>query len=141
MVSAHFSVLYASCSTWAHIALKGIYTSIIASIVILVVRIARPRGSVLGRVAVHGKDEKQSREIYVPMERTGSSREALVHPHLVVDPPLPGVIIFRPEESVLYPNAVLLTSGLFEYIKQNTRTGRDTSGIPVGLPLPLADRL
>jgi len=45
--------------------------------------------------------------------------------------PAPGVIIYRPEESVIYPNSSLITSNLVDYIKENTRNGRDMTDVPL----------
>lgn len=49
----------------------------------------------------------------------------LRNPSAVVEPPVPGVVLFRLEESVTYPNSHLVTSTIVDYAKQHTRRGKD----------------
>jgi len=51
------------------------------------------------------------RDVYVPLKPNGSVQNPLVQ----VEPPPPGVLVFRFEESFLYPNAAFceLSSSLF----------------------------
>jgi len=48
-----------------------------------------------------------------------------MNPYLRVEPPAPGVIIYRFEESFVFPNSSLANSALIDYIKKNTRRGKD----------------
>lgn len=116
----------------------GIYTSISASIVLLLIRIARPRGTFLGRVALQKTDNGGAgRDVFLPLPSASTSSprpQGIVNPDIKVKPPAPGVIIYRFEESFLYPNSSYVTSVLTDYIKSTTRRGRDFSSIS------LADR-
>ncbi|KAG8898388.1 hypothetical protein FRB99_007458, partial [Tulasnella sp. 403] len=112
---------------------NGIYTSICASAALLIIRIARPKGHFLGRVVLRQGEEKDYREVFVPIPGANGNNSN-VNPHIKVDPPAPGVVIYRPEESVLYPNSSLVTDALVDYVKKVTKTGRDLSNIS------LADR-
>lgn len=105
----------------------GIYTVIIASLVLLLLRVARPRGAFLGKVKVHlpNESESESREVYVPL----NPRANVMNPDLQVVPPAPGVILYRFEESYLYPNSSITNSTLVGYAKETTRRGRDFTGV------------
>ncbi|KAF8991829.1 sulfate permease [Cyathus striatus] len=107
---------------------NGIYTSISASAALLLIRIAKPRGAFLGRVTVRG-DSKETREIFLPLTKDG-----VTDPHVRIVPPSPGVVVYRFEESYLYPNSSLVNSALVDYVKENTRRGKDFSNVK------LADR-
>ncbi|EGN96006.1 hypothetical protein SERLA73DRAFT_170446 [Serpula lacrymans var. lacrymans S7.3] len=105
----------------------GIYTSIAASFALLLIRIARPRGSFLGKVTLQvdpQQPKSDTREVYVPLDRGG-----VINPHIKVDPPLPGVMVYRFEESYLYPNCSLINSAIVDYVKENMRRGIDLSNI------------
>jgi len=106
---------------------NGIYTSICASAALLIIRIARPHGHFLGRVLIHRGEDKATREIYVPLDDPRSGK--VLNPHLKIEAPAPGVLIYRPEESVLYPNSSLITGELVDHIKTYTRRGRDMTGV------------
>jgi solute carrier family 26 (sodium-independent sulfate anion transporter), member 11 len=103
---------------------NGIYTAIIASVALLLVRIAHPRGKFLGKVTI-STDKEQSREIYVPLHPGGG----VMNPYLRVEPPVPGIIIYRFEESFLFPNSSLANSALVDYMKANTRRGKDMTNV------------
>lgn len=108
----------------------GIYTVMIASAALMLLRIARPRGAFLGKVKVHSQNdpEHESREVYVPLNPDANA----VNPEVQIIPPAPGVILYRFEESYLYPNSSVVTSGLVDYAKKTTRRGRDLSGLSAG---------
>ena len=108
----------------------GIYTVIVASLVLLLLRVARPRGTFLGKIRVHSQDtpESQSREVYVPL----NPRVEVMNPDLQVIPPAPGVILYRFEESYLYPNSSIVNSALVDHAKETTRRGRDLTGVSTG---------
>lgn len=99
---------------------------------LLLFRIAQPRGYFLGRVeleratpaAEKGDKVGEAREIFVPMEKNG-----VVNPHIKVTPPAPGVIVYRFEESYLYPNSAVMNEYLVDYAKEHTKMGKDMSGV------------
>ncbi|KAK0459512.1 sulfate transporter family-domain-containing protein [Desarmillaria tabescens] len=103
---------------------NGIYASICASLVLLLVRVAHPRGYFLGKVTVHNgvSEDKDPREVFVPL-----TKDSVTNTQVKVIPPSPGVIIYRLEESYLYPNCAQLDSILVDYVKENTRRGKDMS--------------
>ncbi|KAF9653059.1 sulfate permease [Thelephora ganbajun] len=105
----------------------GIYTVIVASLVLLLLRVARPRGTFLGKVTIHSqnKPDSESREVYVPLNPSAN----VVNPDLQVIPPAPGVILYRFEESYLYPNSSIVNSTLVDYAKKTTRRGRDLTDV------------
>ncbi|KAH7343895.1 sulfate transporter family-domain-containing protein [Rhizoctonia solani] len=108
---------------------NGIYTSIIASVALLLIRIAVPKGQFLGRVTVHSGDkDKQTRDVYVPLSLNGG----VMNPHVKVEAPADGVIIYRLEESITFPNSSSVNSALVEYAKQHTKRGKDMTNVPLG---------
>jgi solute carrier family 26 (sodium-independent sulfate anion transporter), member 11 len=109
----------------------GIYTSIATSLFLLLVRVAHPRGSFLGRAKVReeSNDSKGEREVFLPLSRGG-----IVSPDIKIVPPSPGVLVYRFEESYLYPNSSIVNSALVDYVKDNMRRGRDMTHVK------LADR-
>lgn len=112
---------------------NGIYASIAASIALLLIRLAHPRDSFLGKVIVSQRDPSngtsESREIYLPLTQNG-----ITNPHVKVVPPTPGVIVYRVEESILYPNCSIVNSALVDFVKEHYQRGRDMSNVS------LADR-
>lgn len=110
----------------------GIYTSICASLALLLVRIAHPRGYFLGKITLRQEghqsgrnDESVVREVYVPL----NPKPSLMNASVKITPPAPGVIVYRFEESFLYPNSYLLNSTLVDYVKTNMRRGKDMSAV------------
>jgi solute carrier family 26 (sodium-independent sulfate anion transporter), member 11 len=109
---------------------NGIYVSICASLALLLIRIAHPRGAFLGRVRVQleGDDSKsQVRDVFVPL----STKKGIINSQVKVTPPPPGVLVYRYEESVLYPNCSHLNEVLVDYVKSNIRRGKDMSTVPL----------
>jgi sodium-independent sulfate anion transporter 11 len=104
---------------------EGVYVAIVASLVLLLIRVARPRGNFLGRTVTYSS-QGASRDIYVPLKQ-GSTVVGSSKPQ--VEPPLPGVFVYRYEESLLYPNCSLLNSTLVDYVKEQTRRGKDMSNV------------
>jgi solute carrier family 26 (sodium-independent sulfate anion transporter), member 11 len=104
----------------------GIYTSIVASLVLLLVRIAQPRGYFLGKVTLTNVQKNETRDVLVPLRADG-----VINPAVKVSPPAPGVVIYRFEESYLYPNCSIGNSALVDYVKENMRRGIDISTIRV----------
>lgn len=101
----------------------GIYFSVAASLALLLIRIARPRGSFLGKLTVHHNTE--AREVFVPLK----PKDGVMNPHLKVYPPAPGVVIYRFEESFLYPNSSLVNDAVVDYVKEHTRRGKDMTDV------------
>lgn len=104
---------------------NGIYVSICTSLALLLIRLAHPRGHLLGKVTIHRESSgvQETREVFLPLDKNDSK--------IQVVPPLPGVIIYRFEESYLYPNCSIFNSTLVDYVKDNMRRGRDLSGVPL----------
>ncbi|KAI0262901.1 high affinity sulfate permease [Gloeopeniophorella convolvens] len=108
----------------------GIYVSLTTSAALLIFRLAHPRGNFLGRVRVHGQGAGGGmREVYVPLDNN-----KIVNTQIRVEPPPPGILVYRFEETLLYPNCSVLNSILVDYVKANMRRGKDVRLIP------LADR-
>lgn len=107
----------------------GIYVSICTSLALLLVRVAHPRGYFLGKVTVRQESagNSESREVFLPL----SKNDGVTNSDIQVVPPSPGIIIYRFEESYLYPNCSILNSTLVAYVKQNMRRGRDMSTVKV----------
>ncbi|KAJ8078541.1 Sulfate permease 2 [Marasmius tenuissimus] len=107
----------------------GIYVSVIASLVLLLIRVAHPRGYFLGKVTLKKEipGSTEEREIFVPLKDNG-----VVNSELKVIPPSPGVIVYRLEESYLYPNCSAATEALVDYVKKHMRRGMDLSTIKLG---------
>ncbi|KAF9036709.1 sulfate permease [Panaeolus papilionaceus] len=107
---------------------NGIYTSIVASLVLLLIRVARPRGAFLGKANVHvagsAESKGSNREVFLPLSKTG-----ITNFDIEVLPPSPGVVIYRFEESYLYPNCSILNSVLVDYVKENMQRGRDMTNV------------
>jgi len=105
---------------------NGIYTSIASSGALLLIRIAHPRGYFLGKVTLRedNSHSKESREVFVPLTGGGT-----IASDLKVIPPSPGVIVYRFEESYLYPNSSLVNSALVDHVKENMRRGKDMSNV------------
>ncbi|GBE82467.1 Probable sulfate permease [Sparassis crispa] len=106
----------------------GIYTAVASSAALLLVRIARPRGYFLGKVTLRGDkrdDVSETRDVFVPLNPKPTVMNAAVK----VTPPEPGVIVYRFEESFLYPNSYLLNSVIVDYVKEHMRRGRDMAAV------------
>ena len=104
---------------------SGIYWSLASSVVLLLFRIARPKGHFLGRIHINGGSnlhdgEIGQREVYVPLEDDG-----ITNRELDIDAPPPGIVIYRFEESFLYPNASYINDRLVDHVKSTTRRGRE----------------
>ncbi|GAA5946684.1 hypothetical protein JCM3765_000348 [Sporobolomyces pararoseus] len=104
----------------------GIYVSVGASVALLLFRIARPRGAFLGRVRLRTELENAQipapyRDVFVPLKPNGTT---ITNPLVKVEPPPPGIIVFRFEESFLFPNAAMYADVVLDYAKQHTRTGQ-----------------
>ncbi|KAJ6546457.1 sulfate permease [Mycena vulgaris] len=105
---------------------NGIYVSVSTSVGLLLIRIAHPRGAFLGKVTLraHSTDSKDSRDVFVPLTKDG-----VTNPHIKIVPPSPGVIVYRFEESAIFPNASILNSDLVAHVKKHMRRGKDMSNV------------
>ena len=105
---------------------NGIYTSICASLALLLVRIAHPRGYFLGKVTLRAdsSNSEGSREVFVPLKPDG-----VTHDQIKVEAPSSGIIIYRFEESFLYPNSSLVNGALVDHVKAHTRRGKDMTHV------------
>lgn len=109
---------------------NGIYVSLSTSIALLIFRLAHPRRRFLGRVRVHSSNNpSDSRDVFVPL-----ADNHVINPQIRVEPPPPGVLVYRLEETFLYPNCSIVNSEIVDYVRANIRRGTDVRLIP------LADR-
>jgi len=104
----------------------GVYVSTAVSLVLMLVRVAHPRGYFLGKVTLRSETpgRKEKRDVFVPLAKDG-----IINPDVKVTPPTPGVIVYRFEESYLYPNSSIVNSVLVDYVKANMRRGKDMSAV------------
>ncbi|SNX85398.1 probable Sulfate permease [Melanopsichium pennsylvanicum] len=115
---------------------NGVYVSVAASLALLLIRIARPRGRWLGLVRIHhgitGPNESTltltHRDVFVPLDDKDGLRDPSIH----VEPPPPGVLIYRFEEAFTYPNASHLADLLLDRVKEKTRPGKPSIGNKLG---------
>lgn len=96
----------------------GIYSSVGLSIVILLIRIARPRYSVLGRIPINANEKNTSETQYLYVPET--------HPSLgrLVEPVSRGVLVFRFDEALTYPNSSFVADRIIEQVRERTRRGK-----------------
>jgi len=106
----------------------GVYTSVAASGALLLYRIARPRGSFLGRVRVHSETlpsgEVKNRDVWIPLKPATRGYNPDVK---VEDPSSTGVLVYRPDESVLYPNVSWYCDVIADTVRAQFRSGVDYS--------------
>lgn len=106
---------------------NGIYVSLSTSAVLLLFRLAHPRGHFLGRVRVHSSSNpSDARDVFVPL---ASNR--VVNPQIRIESPPPGILIYRFEETLLYPNSTVLNSAIVDHVKETTRRGADLRLVPL----------
>ncbi|KAI9457743.1 sulfate permease [Lactarius psammicola] len=106
---------------------NGIYVSLATSAALLIFRLAHPRGHFLGRVRVHANDNtSNSRDVFVPL-----TKNHVINPQIRIEPPPPGVLVYRLEETFLYPNCSILNSEIVDYVRANIRRGTDVRLIPL----------
>ena len=80
----------------------------------------------MGKVTVRGNplDGEATREVFVPLSKNG-----VTNPEINVTPPSPGIIIYRFEESYLYPNSAIVQSVLVDHVKENMQRGKDMTRV------------
>ena len=94
----------------------GLYVSISASLALLLYRLARPKGEFLGQIQIQSVDGEDSVSVpsYVPISNVG------LNPTVIVEQPVPGVLIYRLGESFTYPNASLVNDRIIAFAKEKT---------------------
>ncbi|KAJ3570550.1 hypothetical protein NP233_g4336 [Leucocoprinus birnbaumii] len=105
---------------------NGIYASVAASLGLLLIRIAHPRNSFLGKMSVRPENdpEEETRVVFVPIDKSG-----LDNTNVKVLSPSSGVIVYKFEESCVYPNCAIASSALVDYVRENMRRGKDLSTV------------
>ena len=80
----------------------------------------------MGKVTVRGNssDGIATREVFVPLSDNG-----VTNPDINVTPPSPGIIIYRFEESYLYPNSSIVQTVLVGHVKKYMRRGKDMTNV------------
>ncbi|KAF8342606.1 sulfate permease [Cantharellus anzutake] len=97
----------------------GIYTAIASTGGLLLFRIAKSRGDFLGRIEVWTNSKfvtNTSRRVYVPLDHADGS-----NPGIPVEEPIPGVFVYRPRQSPLYPSVGCYTDQLVAVIQAQTK--------------------
>jgi sodium-independent sulfate anion transporter 11 len=117
---------------------NGIYATVIISAVLLLFRILRGTGHVLGKVKIHsvigdhviGEDHRDivgeygtfpdkdsaARNVFLPVDHADGT-----NPQVELDNPYPGIFIYRFSEGFNYPNAAGSLEHLADYIFARTR--------------------
>jgi sodium-independent sulfate anion transporter 11 len=108
---------------------NGIYASLCASLALFLIRLAHQRGSFLGKAIIRGhtSDAQDVHEVFLPLDM-----KAPADSHINIIPPSPGVLVYRFEDSFVYPNCALATDQLIDYVKEHTRRGQDLGKISPG---------
>jgi len=99
----------------------GISIAILASLALLLIRVAKPQGRFLGTTTLKLFDDKgneSTREVFVPLEL---GDDGVLNMKTVVKPPVPWVVIYRLGESFTYPNASSVNISIMEYFKENAK--------------------
>ena len=103
----------------------GISIAILASLALLLVRIAKPQGEFLGTTTltlVDDKGKQSTREVFIPLDL---GDEGVLDIKTVVKPPAPWIVIYRLGESFTYPNASSVNMSIMEYFKDNAKRSPD----------------
>lgn len=114
----------------------GVYTTVAASLALLLFRIAQSKGRWLGLVRVHHGTTNPNestitlshRDVFVPLEDKDGMRDPSIH----VEAPPPGVLIYRFEEAFTYPNASAIADLIIEKVNEVTRPGKPANAIKPG---------
>ncbi|KAF4552169.1 Sulfate permease-like protein 3 [Elsinoe fawcettii] len=127
----------------------SIYTTIAASAVLLLLRISRSKGYLLGQVEIFSTAQEVHRMASPPSSPASADphltshwdfmsrktfisldQQSYTNPSLRVESPYPGVFIYRFPEGLNYTNQSLHTTEILRLIKSRTRPTRDDDGIP-----------
>jgi len=99
----------------------GILVPVLASLALLLIRVAKPQGRLLGSTTLRLIDDKgneSTREVFIPLDlRDGG----VLNVKTVVKNPAPWVVIYRLGESLTYPNASSVGMSITEYFKENAK--------------------
>ena len=106
---------------------NGIYLTMAASAALLLVRIARAKGSLLGRVRIYRVSagdtnskndgaERSSREAFLSIKNCAQYNE-----QIEAESPYPGIFIFRFDEGFNYTNQQHYLDKLLKYVQRETR--------------------
>ncbi|GAA5959499.1 hypothetical protein JCM21900_004521 [Sporobolomyces salmonicolor] len=101
----------------------GVYFSVSASAALLLLRMAKPRGSFLGRVRVRHDEQSAApsiRDVYVPLQPDG-----VRNPNINVEAPPAGIVVFKMEAAFLYINASRYADQIYDYVKEHFRNGQN----------------
>lgn len=99
----------------------GISIAILASLALLLVRIAKPQGQFLGTTTLKLTDDRgkeSTRQVFIPLDL---GDEGVLHIDTIVKPPAPWIAIYRLGESFTYPNASSVNMSIMEYFKDNAK--------------------
>ena len=99
----------------------GISVPVLASLALLLSRVAKPQGRLLGTTTLRLVDDKgneSTREVFIPLDL---GDEGVLNVKTVVKPPAPWVVIYRLGESLTYPNASSVGMSIVEYFKENAK--------------------
>ncbi|KAI9287489.1 sulfate transporter family-domain-containing protein [Umbelopsis sp. AD052] len=109
----------------------GIYVPVALSLVIQLYRTARPAYSILGKLVLQGPKQSAGQE----QTEAGTMYYPMSHPSLKnnLTQIAPGIIAFRPEESLIFQNVSFVFDKLTDEIKLTTKRG-------VPLPEAYGDR-
>ncbi|GAA95593.1 uncharacterized protein L969DRAFT_101695 [Mixia osmundae IAM 14324] len=103
---------------------NGIYVAIASSGGLLLYRIAKAHGQLLGRIRVTTVNGQDSRNIYLPLDHVDGS-----NPAVDLEAPAPGVFVYRLTSDFLYPNGYHYTDELLAQIFSLTKRA-DVGTIP-----------
>ena len=135
----------------------GIYTTILASLVLLLFRVVKANGRFIGRVKVHSvigdhiaggaskpgaldqagsldrtNPEKGVRNIFLPLEHNDGS-----NPEVEVEAPYPGIFMYKFSEGFNYPNANHYLDRMVATIFKQTRRTNSNSYGKIGVSIPI----
>ena len=135
----------------------GIYTTILASLVLLLFRVVKANGRFIGRVKIHSvlgdhiaggasksgalgqaglldrtNPEKGVRNIFLPLEHNDGS-----NPEVEVEAPYPGIFMYKFSEGFNYPNANHYLDRMVATIFKQTRRTNPNSYGKIGVSIPI----
>jgi len=99
----------------------GISIAILASLSLLLIRVATPEGRFLGTTTLRLVDDKGNeitREVFIPLEL---GDEGVLNMRTVVKPSAPWIVIYRLGESLTHPNASSVNMSIVGYFMENAK--------------------